>query len=286
VIILRDLLRFNASFRFGAIILMLVFTLVALSFFSPYDADRRRVVPRNLPPSSEHLLGTTSQGQDVFWMLTFAVRNTLVVAGVCIVISRGIGVLLGMVSGYVGGVGDRLLSSLVDSFIVIPVLPLLILIAAVLREQMTLVTLGVLLGLLDWAYPSKRYRSQVLTLREREFTHTAVFSGMSRFKVITREHFPFLIPFVMADMVSGFLWAIGMEVTLSVLGLSDLSVPSIGTLLYWGNYYSSLLTGRIWVLVAPIVAALLTVVGFYLVSVGLGEYLDPRTRLKRLQVKA
>ena len=71
-----------------------------------------------------------------------------------------------------------------------------------------------LLGLLDWAWPSKRYRSQILTLREEEFTQTAIFSGMGTLKIILREHLPFLIPFALADMVSGFLFAIGMEITI------------------------------------------------------------------------
>jgi peptide/nickel transport system permease protein len=285
MITIRDLFRFSPSFRYGAIILSVVFLLVILSFFSPHRPDQRRVVPRNEPPSTEFIMGTTSTGQDGFWMLTFAIRNTLIVAGIAVVIGRGIGVLLGMVSGYLGGTTDRILSSIVDSFIVIPRLPLLILIAAILRGQMTIVTLALLIGLLDWAYPSKRYRAQVLSLREREFTHTAIFSGMNTFKVITREHLPFVIPFLMADIVSGFLFAIGFEVTLSVLGLSDMNTPSIGTLIYWGNYYQALLTNRIWVLAAPIVASVVIVVGFYLVSLGLSEYLDPRTRLSRMQNK-
>jgi peptide/nickel transport system permease protein len=282
---IRDLFRFSSSFRYGAIILSVVFVLLALSFFSPYEPDDRRVVERNEPPSAEFIMGTTSTGQDGFWLLTFAIRNTLLVAGLAVVIGRSIAVVLGMFSGYVGGWTDRILSSLVDSFIVIPRLPLLILIAAIMRGEMTVLTLALLLGLLDWAPPSKRYRAQVLSLREQEFTHTAVFAGMGAFKVILKEHLPFLIPFLMADVVSGFLFAIGMEVTLSVLGLSDLDAPSIGTLIYWGNYYQALLTNRIWVLAAPIAASVVIVVGFYLVSLGLGQYLDPRTRLQRLEAK-
>ena len=177
------------------------------------------------------------------------------------------------------------MSAIVDSFIVIPRLPLLILIAAMLRGQLTLVGLGVVLGLLDWAFPSKRYRSQILSLRERDFTHTAVFAGMRTFKIVMREHLPFIIPFLLADIVSGFLFAIGMEVTLAILGLADMSAQSIGTMIYWGNYYQALLTNRVWVLAAPIAASIIVVVGFYLVSIGLTTYLDPRTRLARLQVK-
>ncbi len=283
--IVRDLLRFSPSFRGGAIILTLVIILIALSFVSPYEPDDRRAVARNEPPSQEFILGTTSTGQDVFWMLTFAVRNTLIVAGIAVLIGRSIGVMLGMISGYIGGTLDRVLSSIVDSVIVIPRLPLVILIASMLRGQMTMLTLAILIGLLDWAYPSKRYRAQILSLREREFTHTAVFAGMNTVKVVVREHLPFLVPFMLADIVSGFLFAIGFEVTLSVLGLSDLNSQSIGTMIYWGNYYQALLTNRTWVLAAPIGASVIIVVGFYLMSMGLTRYLDPRTRLSRLHVK-
>jgi peptide/nickel transport system permease protein len=242
-------------------------------------------VPRNEEPSREFILGTTSTGQDVFWMLTFAIRNTLIIAGVAVTIGRGIGVVLGMVSGYLGGTFDRVASSIVDSFIVIPRLPLVILIAAIMRGQISFLGLGVMLGLLDWANPSKRYRAQILSLREREFTYTGVFSGMSTLKIVMQEHLPFLIPFLLADVVSGFLFAIGFEVTLAVLGLGDLNSQSIGTMIYWGNYYQALLTNRTWVLIAPIAASVLTVIGFYLVSISLSVYLDPRTRLARMQVK-
>jgi peptide/nickel transport system permease protein len=283
--IVRDLFKYSRSFRFGAFIVIIVLGLVVLSFFSPYEPDDRRAVPRNEPPSLEYIFGTTSTGQDVFWMLTFAVRNTLIVAGIAVIISRSIGVFLGMFSGYRGGTVDRVLSSLVDSFIVIPRLPLVILIAAMMRGQMSLVGLGVLLGLLDWAFPSKRYRAQILSLREQEHTYTAVFSGMNSLKIITREHLPFLIPLLMADVVSGFLFAIGFEVTLAVLGLGDLGSQTIGTQIYWGNYYQALLTNKTWVIIAPIVASVVIVVGFYLVAVNLSAYLDPRTRLARMEAK-
>ncbi|MCB0061027.1 MAG: ABC transporter permease [Caldilineaceae bacterium] len=285
MVVLRDLFRFSPSFRIGALILVGVAVLVILSFYSPYEPDDRRAVPRNEPPSQEFILGTTSTGQDVFWMLTFAVRNTLIVAGLAVLIGRSIGVLLGMISGYLGGTFDRVASSIVDSFIVIPRLPLVILIASILRGQMTIIGLGILLGLLDWAFPSKRYRSQILSLREREFTHTGIFAGMNTLKIVTQEHLPFLIPFLLADVVSGFLFAIGFEVTLAVLGLGDLNSQSIGTMIYWGNYYQALLTNRTWVLIAPIVTSVLIVVGFYLISISLSTYLDPRTRLARMQVR-
>ena len=154
---IRDLFRFSPSFRFGSIILLLVAVMLILSFFSPYEEDKlRRKVKRNQPPSIEYIFGTTSQGQDVFWTMTYAIRNTLTISVIAVVIGRGIGVTLGMVSGYFGGAFDRVTQSIVESVIVIPRLPLLILIGAILRGSMTIYSLGLLIGLLDWAFPSKR----------------------------------------------------------------------------------------------------------------------------------
>ncbi len=283
---IRDLFKFSPSFRFGSLIMLLVAIMVVLSFFSPYEEDRlRRKVKRNEAPSAQYIFGTTSQGQDVFWTMTFAIRNTLMISGIAVLIGRGIGVVLGMLSGYIGGTFDRVTQSIVESVIVIPRLPLLILIGVILRGSMTIYSLGILIGLFDWAYPSKRYRAQVLSLRERDFTHTAIFSGMSTVKIVIREHLPFIIPFMLADIISGFLFSIGIEITLSYLGLSDLNSSTIGTMIYWGNYYQSLWVSRAWVLIAPIVATILTVLGFYLISIGLSEYLDPRKRLARLEVQ-
>jgi len=133
--IIKDLFRFSPSFRYGSIILVLMLIMVVLSYFSPYEPDAMRVVPTNQAPSAEHILGTTSTGQDIFWMLTFAIRNSMIVAGMAVLIGRSIGVPLGLISGYMGGGVDRVISSIVDSIIVIPRLPFLILIAALIRGQ-------------------------------------------------------------------------------------------------------------------------------------------------------
>lgn len=283
--VIRDMFKFSPSFRWGAVFLLIVLIMATLSFFAPYEADQRRVVPNNRPPSTKYIMGTTSLGQDVFWLMTYAVRNSLIIAGLAVLIGRTIAILLGSFSGYVGGITDRMLSALADTFIVIPRLPLLILISFILKGNLNFISIAVMLGLLDWAWPSKRYRSQILSLREEEFTQTAVFSGMSRLKIIAREHLPFLIPFALADMVSGFLFAIGFEITLAVLGLSDLQTPTIGTMIYWATYYQALLAKRWWWIGAPIIVSILIVVAFYLISSTLSTYLDPRSRLKNLAAR-
>ena len=283
--VFRDLLKNDHRFLIGFIILSLVLLLGVLSFFSPYPAEKRRVVKRNLKASWEHPLGGNALGQDIFWKLTYAVRNSLILGVLAALCSRVFAMANGLISGYVGGRTDRILSTLTDSFIVIPRLPILILLSFALKSDISLFSIGLMLAALDWAWPSKRYRAQVLTLRERGFTYTSVFSGSNIFQVVVKEHFPFLIPYMMADFISGFLWAIAMEITLSVLGLSALTTPTIGTMIYWANYYQALLRGTWRWILPPVLASVLTVISFYLISISMSEFLDPRTRLQRIKVK-
>jgi len=283
--IIKYLFKNDIRFRFGFIAIIIVIFLIVLSFFSAYDARERNVVPKNLPPSLKYYFGTNSIGQDIFWKLTVAIGNSLLLGLVASCISRTIGLTVGLISGYLGGRTDRMLSTISGSFIVIPRLPLLILLSFVFKEKLSFITLGVILGCLDWAWPGRRYRSQILSLREMEFTYTARFSGMNALKVVSKEHLPFLVPYLMADLISGMLWAIAMEITLAVLGLSDLMTPTIGTMVFWAGYYQATLKELWWWISAPILAAVFTIVALYLLSASISQYLDPRTRLQMISVK-
>ena len=115
--ILRDLLRYNREFAVGVTLLTFVVLVAAASFFSPYPAADSFVVPPDLPPSWPHVLGTNSRGQDVFWQLSFAIRNTLLFGFSVAILSRIISLVVGLVAGYAGGMVDRVLMSINDSFI-------------------------------------------------------------------------------------------------------------------------------------------------------------------------
>src|SRR5688572_31464898 len=116
---LRDLFK-DYRFTFSFIVLMLIALMALLSFFSPYDPALWHVVPRDLKPSFEHILGTDSNGQDVFWQATFAVRNSLIISLISAFVSRVIAILVGMIAGYKGGAIDRALMFIGDSLLVIP----------------------------------------------------------------------------------------------------------------------------------------------------------------------
>jgi peptide/nickel transport system permease protein len=269
--------KFTASLS----VLLFLVALVILSFFAPYDPTRWLQVPRNQPPSWTYILGTNSKGQDVFWEATFAVRNSLAIALIAGVVSRVIAVLIGLVAGYRGGTTDRILMSVSDGMLVIPLFLVLVLLASLLRGRMNLASLGLLLALFGWPWDARTIRSQILSLREREFTYTAILSGMRTLRLVIREYFPFVTPLVLSTLIGNMAWAISLEVTLAILGLTNLDIPTLGTSLHWAMSYQALLLGYWWWIFTPVALTILLVSGLYWFSLSLSEYLDPRTRVQR-----
>jgi len=278
--VIRDLFRYDGRFRLAAFFLTAVTVMIILSYVSPYDPDKSFVVAMDMPPSPEHIFGTDSRGQDVFWWMTFATRNSFFIGVITAAVSRVIAILMGLSAGYRGGWLDRFLMSVTDTFVVLPLLPILILLGFLLRDIMNQFLLGFILALFGWPYDARLIRSQVLTLRERAFTRTAVYSGTGPFWITIREHLPFVMPIVLATTINNILWAIGFEVTLSILGLSDLTRPSIGTALYWANQHGALVAWVWWWIAAPTLAAIVLALGLYLLLTSVNDYIDPRTRLR------
>src|SRR5260370_36015057 len=188
------LLRFNRQFAAGVVLLAVVAGFSGLSFFSPYPPNDSFVVPPDLPPSWVYPMATTSRGQDLFWLLSFAIRNTLLFGMVVAVLSRILALAIGLVAGYSGGLLDRALLSLNDTFIVIPLFPILVLFYFVMREHMSWGLLALMMACLGGAYDARLIRSVAMSLRTREFTETGIFSGMSTRQILVEEHFPYVLP--------------------------------------------------------------------------------------------
>jgi peptide/nickel transport system permease protein len=279
--VLRDLFRdYRFALSFSVLCLLLVFA--ALSLFSPYDPTEWGVVSRDLKPSSTNLLGTDSNGQDIFWQATFAVRNSLTISVIAGSVSRVIAVLVGMVAGYKGKGVDRTLMFISDSLLVIPLFLIIVMLAMLVRDKMNLVTLGLLLAFFGWAWDARVIRSLILSLREREFTQTAVLSGTGTLRLVWNEYMPYATPLVFSTLINNMAWAIGLEITLAILGLVNIEIPTLGTMLYWVINYQAILLGRWWWVLTPVILSLLLFVALYWLSVSISEYLDPRTRIQRV----
>jgi len=280
--ILRDLLRYNLEFRIGLLLVSVVLVMAGLSFFSPYPPGDVYLVPPDLPPSYAHWLGTTSRGQDVFWHLTFAIRNTLSFGIMVAALSRVIALTVGLLAGYSGGWIDRVLMSINDTFIIIPLFPILILFYFVLRDTMSTPLLATIMACLGWAYDARLIRSVALSLKTREFTQTSIFSGMKTHEILAREHLPYVMPIVFSTTMNNMNWSIGIEVTLAVLGFTDINTPTIGGMIYWANQHTALVAGIWWWIAFPIGLVMMTFVGLFLLAVSMNEYIDPRSRLARM----
>jgi peptide/nickel transport system permease protein len=279
--ILRDLFKdYRFAVSFSILIVLLLFAF--LSFFSPYDPTFWGTVPRDLKPSWIYLMGTNSKGQDIFWQATFAVRNSLIIALIASSLSRVVAVLVGMVAGYKGGTTGRILMFVSDVFLVIPLFLIIVMLAMLVRDKMTLVTLGLVLAIFGWAWDARVIRSQVLSLREREFTQTAVLSGTGTVPLVLKEYMPFTTPLVFSTLINNMSWVIGLEITLAFLGLVNMEIPTLGTMLQWAISFQAVLLGYWWWILTPIILSVLLFVALYWLSVSISEYLDPRTRIQRV----
>ena len=147
---------------------------------------------------------------------------------------------------------------------------------------MNLVILGLILSIFGWAWDARLIRSMVLSLREREFTMTATLSGTGTVRLVLNEYIPFTMPLIFSTFINNMAFAIGLEITLAFLGLVDLNVPTLGTMLNWAIFYHSILLGRWWWILTPVILSLMVFIALYWLSVSISEYLDPRTRVQRV----
>jgi peptide/nickel transport system permease protein len=152
--VLRDLFR-DYRFTFSFIVLVIILMMALLSIFSPHDPTLWNVVPKNLKPSAKFILGTDANGQAVFWQATFAVRNSLIISLIAAIVSRVIAILVGMVAGYKGGSIDRVLMFLGDSLLVVPLFLIIVMLAMLVRQHMSLVVLGLILSVFGWAWAGR-----------------------------------------------------------------------------------------------------------------------------------
>jgi peptide/nickel transport system permease protein len=280
--ILRDLFRYRPEFRLGAILTGFIVLFSALSFVSPYPPQDQFVVPPDVPPSWAYWFGTNSRGQDVFWQLTFAIRNTMLFGLAVALLSRLISIGIGLWSGYKGGFIDRALMSINDTFIVIPLFPLLVLFYFVMRDKMSWPLLALAMACLGWAYDARLIRSVALSLKTREFTQQSVFSGMRTHEIVLQEHLPYVLPIVFYTTMNNMTWSIGLEVTLSVLGFTNIDTPTVGVMIYWANQHTALVAGIWWWIAFPVLFVVILFIGLFLLAISMNEYIDPRSRLARM----
>ncbi|GIV70391.1 ABC transporter permease [Caldilinea sp.] len=249
---------------------------IIVPLFAPEDPTAWHTYPRNKPPSFLHLMGTNNLGQDIFWLLTWSIRNSLWIGLSVAALATIIGVLIGMLAGFVGGGLDRILTLCMDVVIAVPSLPILIMISALLGGNASLVVIAMVLVFFNWPWPGRQARAMSLSLREREFINVARASGESTVKILVLEILPFMLGWALANFINTILVAIAAESGLAIIGLSSLKEATLGTMIYWAMQHQALLLEQwLWIL-SPILSIMLLFIGLFLVSTGWSDYFATR----------
>jgi peptide/nickel transport system permease protein len=223
-----------------------------------------------------HVLGTDSLGRDILSATIHGARTSLFVAFVAISLQVFIGLLLGSIAGYYGGKVDGIIMRITDIFLSIPNI-FLILIAITIWENISLVFIGVTLGLFNWSGTARIVRAEFLSLREMEYTDAARVLGVSDRNIIFKHLLPNALAPVIVTATLGVATVILIEAGLSFLGFGDPSAVSWGTAIQWGMTGSTLRFAP-WVATIPGIAIFIAVLGFNLMGDALRDALDPRLR--------
>ena len=272
-------------------VLLAVFLIMALfgPFLAPQDPNASSSfstsAAQNLAsPSSAHLLGTDEQGRDVLSEVLYAARISLAVGVAAALISTILGALIGIVAGYFGGWVDRVLMAIDDWVLVIPFIPTAIVIASLLGRRADNWPLGresvlvLVIGALGWAGTSRIVRSQVLTLKERDYVQRARVLGSNDRTIMARHILPGVLPLVLANAVLYISISVLAETTLAFLGLGDPQNFSWGQMLN-SAYDSGAMTQAKWAyFIPPGLCVTLLAMAFSLVGYALEEIVNPTRR--------
>ncbi len=281
---LFDFFRLVARSKTGlfGLILFCVFVAVAIlaPVLAPYDPAQQHYdgsgkLMKLRPPSSDHLLGTTILGRDVFSQLLWGTRPALIIglataAGVIF-----IGVNIGLIAGYYGGWVDNLLMRITDVFMGLPFLPFIIVVLSLTRRSIWTIILAMVV--IMWRSTARVIRSQVLTLRERPFVDAARISGASSLKVLYWEIAPNILPIALVNVVFSLAWAIITEASIGFLGFGDPNVLSWGSIIYQA-FASEMSYKAWWWVIPPGAAIMLLVTAVYFVGRAYEEMINPRLR--------
>ncbi|HSJ58734.1 MAG TPA: ABC transporter permease, partial [Anaerolineae bacterium] len=231
------------------------------------------------PPGPGYLLGRDDAGKDVLSQLIYGARVSLVVGFTASFMSMFIGTTVGLVAGYFGGRVGNALMRVVDFLMVIPDLPLMLVIIAVMGRGLGNIIL--VIGLLGWTYTARLVRSQVLSVKERQFVLRARAIGAGSGRIIVRHIVPQVMPLIIAQAVLDISVAILAESSLAFLGLGDPTLISWGSMLNFA-FERAISREAWWFLLPPGFAIVWVSLALILIGNTLDQIVNPRLRTHHL----
>ena len=236
------------------------------------------------PPSSEHLLGTDEQGMDIFTRLMYGGRLSLTISFLAVFLTSFLGIVLGGLAGFYGGLIDNIIMRICDVLMCLPTLPLMLIIGTVLdsngvpSEYYIYLLMG-LLALFSWTGMARLVRGQILFLREQEYMVAAEAMGYSTMRRIFKHLIPNILPQILVSMTMSLGSMILYESTLSYLNLGvRIPYASWGTMIEVISKRADILQNNFNVWGPPGVCIIIAVLGFNFIGDGLRDALDPKQR--------
>ena len=275
------MLLFNHRMGRAGMIIFLLFLFFAV--FAPIlrttDPVRSGEVINLLkPPSAEFWLGTDDLARDIWSQVIYGSRMSLSIGALSGLFSILIGSFVGLMAGFYGGKVEEILMRVVDFFMMLPELPLMIVLAAVLGPSIWNIILVV--SIVNWPTTARVVRSQVLSLKERVFVEASKCIGASNSYLIFREILPNVIPLILAQTVLMVTWAIYAESVLSFLGLGDPTTMTWGMMLHFAFESGAMSSALYWV-IPPIVCIVSLILGFTFLGTAISDIMKPGYRESR-----
>ncbi len=261
------------------VFVILLFAVIFAPYLGTVEPMRTGLAENILsPPSSQFWLGTDHLARDIWSQTVYGARIALLVGFTAAIATVGIGSLVGLTAGYFGGRLEELLMRFTDFVMMLPYLPLMIVLAAVLGPSIWNIILVV--SIVYWPFTARVIRSQVLSLKERGFVEASRSIGASDSYLIFREILPNVVPLIFAQAVLMVTWAIYAEAVLAFLGLGDPTTISWGMMLNYA-FATGLMTIAPWWVIPPITCILVTILAFTFLGTAVSDVLKPGYKEKR-----
>lgn len=270
------LLLKNGKFKLCLGIVIVIILLGAIGPF--FTRDPLKIAGRIYePPSSQFLLGTDMAGRDVFAQLCNGIRDSLMVGFIAGFSAVGIAILIGAVLVYEGGVLDEGANVITNVFLVIPQLPILIFVAALLGKR-SLLMVAILIALFNWPWMARSIRSQILSLKERKFVDLSQISGKNNFTIVIKELLPNMLAYIFLVLIIGISSAVVIESGISVIGLGPTEGFTLGKMLDLVIRHEAVQQGKWWYFIPPGLILVIFTGSLIMITAVIDNVLNPRTR--------
>jgi peptide/nickel transport system permease protein len=274
--LIKDLLRIKKLDVSLAIFMGIMLTSVFGSVL--YKVEPLAIAGRaEQPPSAEFPLGTDSWGRDLLALLLTGTKNSLRIGVTAALISLTIGVVFGVIAGFKGGIIDSALMLVTDVILVLPSILIMMLVAAYMRERNPFYV-SLIIGATGWPWVARAIRSQMMSLKSREFMDLSKMAGLGDVRIIVEDLLPNMASYIAMAFVLLMSGAMIAEAGLSMIGLGVTKGVSLGIILYWAQMLESVRRGMWWWFGPPGAILVLLAASLLLISTALDEYFSPRLK--------